>query len=116
MLIVGLGLFFVPQTVIGLWPWMLTPLTARACGSGLTSLGVVAALAVRENAWERIWMALAANVIGGALELIAVLRYPDTMQWGTASGVAYLVFFVGIIVLGIYGVYAARQSAVRSSA
>ena len=46
----GLGLFIAPRTFDGLWPWPLTPLTARAVGAWLVSLGVALLAVARERA------------------------------------------------------------------
>ena len=53
MLPVGAMLFLAPQLTAPVWPWMLTPLTARAVGAWLVGLGTVAALGIRENDFDR---------------------------------------------------------------
>src|SRR5436309_1916393 len=42
MLVFGVGLFSLPTVVAPLWPWALTPLTARAIGAWLIGIGFAA--------------------------------------------------------------------------
>ncbi len=50
----GLALLAFPTSVDRLWPWKLTPLTGRAAGAWLLSIGVAAAAGFRENDSRRL--------------------------------------------------------------
>ena len=49
----GLFLFLVPSAAISVWPWALTPLTARVMGAvfclGLAGIGAVAGPALEQR-------------------------------------------------------------------
>lgn len=114
---VGLWLFVAaPNGDTAIWPWTLTPLTARAIAAWMIGLGLVLALAVYENAWERIRNALGAYVVLGVLELVALARYPHVkgLDWGAPKSWIYVGFLAAVILIGAYG-WAAAQRVLRSS-
>jgi hypothetical protein len=80
---VGAGLFIAPQLVGPLWPWAPTPLTGRAIGAWLIALGAGMAQALWENDWGRVRIALGSFALYGALQLLAIERYPETVNWST---------------------------------
>src|SRR5579859_737942 len=81
VIMVGLGaaLFLAPDVTKGIWPWMLTPLTARAVGAWMLGLGAAVVQSYRENDWERIQLAMVGDVVLGVLELGAVARFSNTV-------------------------------------
>ena len=81
MLGLGLAMFVAPDATLPAWPWPLTTLTARAIAAWLIGLGLAAAHAAWENDWDRVAVAPYTYLVLGGLELLAVLRYPDSMQW-----------------------------------
>ena len=110
MALLGLGLLLFPQAVAPLWPWMLTPLTARAIGAWLLSLGVAAAHASGENNWSRVRPAVGSYVILAALQFIALARYPADVNWASLSAWVYIIFLLSVLALGVSGTIAARQA------
>jgi hypothetical protein len=81
--------FFVfPDTAIDLWPWQLTPLTARVLGSFTAQVGAGALLLSADPRWSS-WRLIVQTVwIAVALLLIGAVRY-----WGeldTGNGMTYL--------------------------
>jgi hypothetical protein len=96
MLLVGAVLLVAPHEVKGMWPWELTPLTARAIGAWLIGLGVAAGHAAREADAERVRPLTAGSIAFVVLETIALIRYGDEMEWASVSGVAYLAFLAAI--------------------
>ena len=114
-LLVGIWLFVAaPAGKTAVWPWTLTPLTARAIAAWLIGLGLVLADAVYENAWERIRGALAAYVALGVLEFVALARYPHApgLDWGAPKAWVYMAFLATVVLIGAYG-WMAAQRAVR---
>jgi hypothetical protein len=75
MLAIGLYLFIAPASGDALWPWDLTPLTARAIGAFVAGFGASALHAVAANDLARFDGAALAYAALGALELVAVARY-----------------------------------------
>lgn len=103
MVVLGLGLLLAPTTVAVVWPWPLTPLTGRAIGAWLLALGVAAAHASWENDWRRVQVATLSYTVFGALQLLALARYPDEMQWSRPAAWLYVLFLLSVLGLGVYG-------------
>jgi hypothetical protein len=114
LLTVGSALFLAPAAAAPFWPWMLTPLTARATGAWLIGWGVLAAQSSRENDWARVQAAMPAYAVVGVLQLIVLARYPDAANWGDARAWFYLAFVLGIAAVGIFGVLGARAATAQS--
>lgn len=105
----GVPLFLIPTAILPLWPWMLTPLTARAVASWLIGLGVGAATVVRENDRDRARVAMAAYAALAGLELIALARYAGTLDWADPRLLVYLLFLLSALAVGLAGWLAARR-------
>ncbi len=103
MVILGIVMFLAPQTVLPIWPWTLTPLTARAVAAWLIGLGIAAAQESWENDYTRIRPALLSSVLFGVLELIALVRYFGDAAAGGASLWLYLLFIISLLAVGLYG-------------
>jgi hypothetical protein len=102
-LALGLALFLAPEDSAGLWPWTLTPLTARAVGAWALGGAVFLALVAREDDWTRVKTAMLSFAVFGALQLIAVARYSDTFDWSRAGPWLYVAFLLGAIGIGGVG-------------
>jgi hypothetical protein len=103
MLAMGAALFALPGTAESLWPWPLTPLTARMVESFYLAFGVSLLAAVRENDYARVHVASFAYVAFAVLEVITVLRYP-TVNWFELPGQLLGWVLLALVVLGIAGV------------
>jgi hypothetical protein len=95
---VGIALFASPGTSDSLWPWQLTPLTARAIGAFLVGFGAAALQGAYENDIRRLAGSAYAYATLGLLELVAVLRYPDALDGSGTRGIVYVA--VAGLVLG----------------
>lgn len=114
MLPLGLGLLLAPESVRGVWPWALTPLTARAVGAWLVALGVAAAHSSWEHDYRRVQVATLSYLVFGALQLGALLRYPQEIQWTRPVAWLYLLFMLSVLLIGGYGCWrAARVGSAR---
>jgi hypothetical protein len=100
---VGISLFVAPDTADSLWPWKLTPLTARAIGSFLVGFGAAAAQATWENDVGRLRGSAYAYATLGLLELVALLRYPHELDGSGARGGAYVALAVLVLLTGLAG-------------
>ena len=103
MLALGAPLFIAPERAASWWPWPLTPLTGRAVGAWLVALAVIAAQSVLENDLTRLRSVLISQVVLIVLQLLALARYPDSVDW-TPEGWIYLSFLLGLLLIGVYGV------------
>ncbi|HMA34111.1 MAG TPA: hypothetical protein VKY74_06470 [Chloroflexia bacterium] len=104
----GLALFLIPEATLGIWPWLLTPLTARAIGAWLLGLAIAVGHAAWEADWGRIRSTMIALIVFGVFELVALARYPAVVQWGQAPAWIYVGTVVLILVLGLWGTIRAQ--------
>jgi hypothetical protein len=108
MALTGAGLFIAPGVAGTVWPWVLTPLNARAVGAWLIAVGIGAALAIREHDLIRLRAGVAAYAVFGALQLGALARFAEQVRWGTAAWV-YTLVAVSVLATGLYGWAAANR-------
>jgi hypothetical protein len=101
MLFVGAALFIAPERTGSLWPWPLTPLTGRAVGAWVLSLGLAAGHSLWENDLRRLRPAAVGYIALGLLEAIAALRFVDEVDWGRLQAVIYVAFLASMVVVGI---------------
>ncbi|HEV7654934.1 MAG TPA: hypothetical protein VGP36_09410 [Mycobacteriales bacterium] len=116
MLVTGVVLFVAPSTATTLWPWTLTPLTARVVAAWLVAFGVAALLTLAERDLGRVATGTVAYTVFGVLELLALLRFHDEPRWGSAAMIGYLVVLVTIIPVGATGWLAAVRARRRPAA
>ena len=83
----GLGavMFVEPSTAGDLWPWALTPLTARAVSAFLIGFAAAAAYAAWDNRLERFAGAAYAYAALGALELLAAAVFSGDFDGGAGT-------------------------------
>jgi hypothetical protein len=106
---IGASLFVAPSTAAHLWPWPLTRLTSQAIAAWLVGYGIVLLTMIAENDWERVRPALVPSVALFALQVIALVRYPDPFTWSSANAWVFLVMIEGTLVLGAVGWLLARS-------
>jgi hypothetical protein len=103
MLAIGAGLFFLPGPVASLWPWSLTPLTARMVGAFYVAFAVSLFAAAKENDYTRILVATAAYVVFAVLQLVNLVRYP-VVDWQQPHGWLLAAVLTALFVFGAAGV------------
>ncbi len=110
MLPLGAYLLFAPENAAALWPWPLTPLTGRAVGAWVFSLGLAAGHCVRENCLARVRVATQSYIVLAVLEFIAVARYIDTLDWGAPQSTVYMIVLLSMLVVGVAAQAESRQA------
>ncbi|MDQ2810032.1 MAG: hypothetical protein M3Z04_24410 [Chloroflexota bacterium] len=110
LIVFGVALFVAPAATLGLWPWLLTPLTARAVGAWLIGLGLAVAHSGWEADWERVQPGMVGLAVFGALQLVNLLRYPAVVSWGSLSAWVYVAGVTAALALGGYGLWSARRA------
>jgi hypothetical protein len=110
-LMLGLGviLFVAPLAATDLWPWKLTPLTGRVTGAWLIGLGVFVAHVGWERDWARTRPAPPSLTLLGALQFLALARYPATLDWTRPSIWVFTLAVGSLMGVGLYGLI--RQNA-----
>ena len=103
MLVVGAALFVRPGLSTALWPWTLTPLTARMIAAWLLGFGLAVGLAGLEADLARLDVAAIAYGLLAVLELVVLVRYPETVRWGSPAAWVYIVIAVSILLCSVYG-------------
>ncbi len=113
ILLVTGALLFVAPSMTSLWPWALTPFTARVIASWLLAFGLATALAVVAGDLVRLRTAAVAYTVFGALVLVAVLRFVGTPAWDTPSAWLFVAMTVAVVLTGAAGWRAAPRPAGR---
>lgn len=90
---VALFLLLSPSTMIDIWPWMLTPLTAQTLGGWFALPGITAVMMGLDGRPSAIHITLQSQVIGLVLILVAAAR--DWDSFDTSNELTY-VFVAGL--------------------
>ncbi len=125
MLGFGITFFIFPERAPSLWPWMLTPLTARVVGAWLLGMAVAAGGALKENDLARARGPIVCYAVLGFLQAIALARYANfrspgnrlpILHWDAAAAWIYLAFVLSVLFLGVgsslYALFVFRQQRV----
>ena len=107
MLILGGLMLLFPEMMIPHWPWSLSALTCRAIGAWGVGIGVIALQAAWENDWWRLFPFTLSYTLYGVLQVINLLRYPDTLDWSRTGSGIYTIFILSILLVGAYGTWKA---------
>jgi hypothetical protein len=109
MLAVGLYLFAAPESADVLWPWNLTPLTARAIGAFVVGFGASALHAAIVDDLPSFEGAALAYAVLGALELVALARYTGDLTGADLDSLLYVGLLVTVLLAGLAGWLGARR-------
>lgn len=103
LLVGGVTLLIDPGTSSWMWPWPLNSVTSQAFGAWMIGFSI----ALGQMAWEADWRRVRPATLGvgtlGILQLIAVIRYSDDLDWAAVQTWVYLAVLASFVVLGIYG-------------
>jgi hypothetical protein len=110
LLAVGLALFAVPAMATALWPWPLTPLTARVIAAWLLAFGLCAILAWRSRDLARLDVAAWAYALLALLELVVIIRFTGAVRWSAPAIWVYLALAVSILAASAYALVRLRRS------
>lgn len=105
VLLTGVLLFVVPSLMIEIWPWALSPLTARIGGGWFALPGVLWLEIARDYRWKAARIGLESQALSLALILWGVVRAWDDfdksneLTWLFVGGMALLL----LIIVVVYG-------------
>jgi hypothetical protein len=99
--------FIFPGLLIPIFPWQLTPLTARSLSGWLIAVGTLMLAMYVENDRTRVRLATPMLILIFPVLFLQMLRYADQVDWGNA------VLWIGLIlfaIIGFCGLYLANGS------
>jgi len=103
LLVVGALIYLRPVSAESVWPWLMTPFTARVVAAWLIAFGLATALAAVAGDLRRLRTAAIAYTVFGALVLVAVARFPDTLSWGEPDTWIFVGMAVAVMLTGAAG-------------
>ena len=109
----GVVLFVLPSTQAVLWPWTLTPLTARSVAAWLIAFGVCALMALRLGDLASLDVPAWSYAVLAVLQLVVLARYPGDIRWTSPATWAYVALLVSILInsgLGLRQLSAGRRA------
>jgi hypothetical protein len=87
----GAAVFFLsPETAIDIWPWALTPLTARVLASFIFQVGMGALLLSLDSRWSSWRLLIQTFFIATAFLLVGAIRNFDDFDTGNVMTYLYL--------------------------
>jgi hypothetical protein len=113
-LTISLLLFLQPQLMIGVWPWTLTPLTARVMGALFALPGLVGLGIATDRRWSAARIILQAQAFSIALILIATASAWNDLN---PAGISTWLFVGGLsaLLIGIIVLYVLMEARRRNS-
>jgi hypothetical protein len=109
LLITGLLLFVLPTMMITIWPWQLTPLTARVVAGWLALPGVGGLAIAREPRWNAVRIPFEGIMIWLVLLLIAVGASWNNFDWSKPLTWIFVAVLIGEL-LGMVALYIRIES------
>lgn len=105
ILVIAISLFVFPPPMIEVWPWALSPLTARIGGGWFALPGVLWLGIAFDHRWKAARIALESQAVSIVLIQFGVVRAWDdfdpsnALTWVFVGGMAVLL----LIIVGVYG-------------
>jgi hypothetical protein len=103
LIALGLAMFVVPLEVADHWPWALTELTSRAIGGWMVAMGGLLFAMRWENERGRIRLGTYVPTAFSGLAAVALIRFSDEVDLGSACGVALVALIAALAAAGAYG-------------
>jgi hypothetical protein len=100
--LVTLAGFIAPQLLIQVWPWQLTPLTARVTSGWISLIGFGSLFLAAEKRWSAWQMALQVIAIWEILIMIAGFLYLEDLKTGWANWLFISMLIQWIALIGFY--------------
>lgn len=97
MLAIAGWMYVVPASAVAVWPWLLTPLTARAVAAFVALPGVAWLVIVWDGRWSAARTMLATVAIGLALLLVGVVRAWDQFDHTNVLSYVYVAGLAGTL-------------------
>lgn len=105
--VVAVLVFFFPNLLIPIFPWQLTPLTARSLSGWLIAVGTTTLSIFLENNRTRAKLVTPMFILLLPVLLLQMLRYADQVDWSNPTLWVGLILFA---IIGFCGLYLANDS------
>lgn len=86
-----------PDRSADLWPWALTPLTARVVAAWLGAFAVGTVVALLDGDLRRLELAAWSYVVLAVLELVVLARYASLVRWDAPAAWGYVAFAASVL-------------------
>jgi len=111
MLGIAAWMYLAPSSAIDVWPWALTPLTARAIAAFVALPGVAWLAMAADGRWSSVRVVLATVAIGLVLLLVAVARAWTEFDHGNVLSYVYVAGLLGTLAaITVLGLWARRRT------
>jgi hypothetical protein len=96
-------LFVVPELMVDMWPWIVSPFTARILAGWFALFGVVNGVVVLDSRWSAARILVQSQILGFTMVLIGVVRVwanfdpSNALTWGVVGGMA--LYLIAILLL-----------------
>ncbi|WP_416840194.1 hypothetical protein [Haloferax sp. DFSO52] len=103
----AVALFVFPDLMIGVWPWTVSPLTARILAGWFALFGVVNVAVVLDERWSAARILVQSELLGFSLVLVGVGRVWDNfdtsnvLTWGVVGGMILYLGAILVLYLGM---------------
>jgi hypothetical protein len=100
-------LFAVPALMIGVWPWSVSPLTARILSGWFALFGVVNLAVALDPRWSAARILVQSEILGFALVLVGVFRVWDNfdtsnvLTWAVVGGMILYLLTILVLYVGM---------------
>jgi hypothetical protein len=103
----AVALFIAPELMIGVWPWTVSPFTARILAGWFALFGVVNSVVVLDPRWSAARILVQSQLLGFTLVLIGVVRVwanfdqSNALTWGVVGGMGLYLIVVSLLYIGL---------------
>ena len=103
----ALILFVAPDLMIGVWPWTVSPFTARILAGWFALFGVVNGVVVLDPRWSAARILVQSQLLGFTLVLIGAVRAwanfdpSNVLTWGVVGGMALYLIAILLLYIGM---------------
>ena len=101
------ALFIAPELMIEVWPWTVSPFTARILAGWFALFGVVNSVVVLDPRWSAARILVQSQLLGFTLVLIGVVRVwanfdsSNALTWGVVGGMGLYLIAILFLYIGL---------------
>jgi len=92
------AMFVQPAWAIALWPWKLTPLTARVVAGWFSLTAVIGLTIAADGRWSASRIPLQSALVGLSLMLLALWRAGGDVDWAKPLALVFVLFLLTLVI------------------